>query len=260
MCVQVEESPPSPGDTDPPGASVGLETEWKVFEFSDFMSPADQDKTELRVSHRAQFDATAHLAGWSLESDPRWLRSAALWIDSALTTGVDSRRVEQNIFLGSWVAGDEPFLFPRDAGFKLHAGSTIRVDARYKRTWLLRSRKLAPRSRLRLRLAKRPTRQSVISVAVPPEKRPLATREEALLAADAVALAFFPSAPNAGKLLLENKASSRVLLDLYRVAEAWPVMYRFTTAEPLTGRLVWQPEGQATRAAIGGYALYVTDP
>ncbi len=253
----IKESSPSPGVADPAGdaeptrAPVEPDTEWTVSEFRDFMRPVDQDKTELRVSHRTQFDDTVYLAGWSLESAPRWLRSASLWIEGSRTAGVDSRK---DSFLGSWVAGDEPFLFPRDSGFKVHAGLTLRVDARYKRTWLLRSRKLEPRTRLRLRLTKRPPRQRVISVSVP-----LETREAALLAADATALAFFPSAPDAGKLLLEHEASPRVLLDLFRVSEEWPVMYRFTTAEPLTGRLVWQPEGQPTGAAVGGYALYVTD-
>ncbi len=250
----IEETSPSPGDTDPPGGAEGPAAELRVFEFRGFLSPADQDKTELQVSHRVQFYRTRYATEWSLESDPQWLRSAVLWIEDALTGGVDRRTIETDIFLGSWVAGDEPFLFPRDAAFELHPGSTIRVDARYKRTWLLRSKKLDPRTRLRMRFVPRAPSRSVISVAVPPAKR-----DAALLAADTTALAFFPSAPDAGKLLLEHEATQRVLLDLYRVSEEWPVMYRFTTAEPLTGRLVWQPEGQATGAAVGGYALYVTD-
>lgn len=250
--AEVTESSPSRGETGPAGGAAEPEAEWRVYDWDGFLGPADQDATELHVSHRAHLHEAKYATGWTLESDPRWLRGAVLWIEGAAGAGAAGpRTTAADVFLGSWVAGDEPFLFPGDAAFDLHPGARIRVDARYKRTWLLRAR-LEPRTRLRMRFASRAPSRRVISAAVP-----LGERNGERFAAGGTVLAFFPSAPGAGKLLLEREGPSGFLLDLYRVTEDWPVMYRF--AAPEVGLLVLQPAGPPSDAAIGGYALYVTD-
>lgn len=243
------ESTPRRAD-DPAEGGADPDAEWRVHEWDGFVSPADQDRTELRASHRVRIDEIVYVTGWTLESDPPWLRGAVLWIEDTPAGGAEARTVESDTFLGSWVAGDGPFLFPPGAAFELRPGAKIRVDARYERTWLLRSRKLEPRTRLRMRFAPREAARRAISVPVPLEEQAAAR-----FGAGAAMLAFFPAAP--GRLLVERAPASRVLLDLYRVSEEWPVMYRFPAPE--SGLPVWRPEGPPNGAAIGGYALYVTD-
>lgn len=251
--ASIDETGPPTG-TDPPETPPSSDVEWKDLpEFRGFLRASDRDKKELQKSHRVRWSRTSYLTGWSLESDPEWLRSAVLWIEDAPAGGVARRSAETDILLGSWVVGDEPFLFPRDAALELDPGSAIRIDARYRRTWRQRSPQPEPRTRLRVRLAERPPPRRVISVGI----RCDSGKDQVV----AAAVAFFPSAPGAGELRLESGASggpSRVLLDVYRVSKEWPVMYRFTTKEPLLGRLVWVPRNEGAGSFLG-YALYVTD-
>ncbi len=230
---------------------------WQTFVLDAVTLAADEEERREVQLVPVTGDPGSYLTGWTIDGDDlRWLRSAVVWVDGGGNGRPGAAPPDTNVFIGSWIHREDPFLFPEGTALELSPGVSLKVELHYKRTWLQRSRVLTTRTRLELRLTDTPPRRKVISVRVPPP-----ASGDRPLPADAGALAFFPLPGGTGQLLLETRdataSGSRVLLDLYRVSDEWPVTYRFTPPAPGVGRLVWTPVGAGPGERAAGHLLYV---